>query len=44
MMKNQLPIYLNLILKKKGFTVFCAYDGDEALEKVEEVKPDLSAS
>jgi two-component system response regulator VicR len=32
---------LEFNLKKEGFTVFCAYDGDEALEKVEEVKPDL---
>ncbi|CAM3193077.1 response regulator YycF [Filibacter tadaridae] len=28
-------------LKKEGFNVFCAYDGEEALEKVEEVRPDL---
>jgi len=32
---------LEFNLKKEGFTVFCAYDGDEALERVEEVKPDL---
>ena len=32
---------LEFNLKKEGFIVFCAYDGDEALEKVEEVKPDL---
>ena len=32
---------LEFNLKKEGFTVFCAYDGDEALDKVEEVKPDL---
>lgn len=28
-------------LNKEGFDVYCAYDGDEALELVEEVKPDL---
>ncbi|WP_099225149.1 response regulator YycF [Listeria costaricensis] len=28
-------------LNKEGFEVFCAYDGDEALELVEEVQPDL---
>lgn len=32
---------LEFNLKKEGFTVFCAYDGEEALKKVEEVKPDL---
>ncbi|MFJ8264043.1 response regulator YycF [Rummeliibacillus sp. NPDC094406] len=32
-------LQFNLI--KEGYKVFCAYDGDEALEKVEEVKPDL---
>lgn len=32
---------LQFNLKKEGFTVHCAYDGEEALEKVEEVKPDL---
>jgi len=32
---------LEFNLKKEGFTVYCAYDGEEALEKVEEVKPDL---
>ena len=32
---------LEFNLKKEGFNVFCAYDGEEALEKVEEVKPDL---
>ncbi|WP_203248291.1 response regulator YycF [Sporosarcina beigongshangi] len=32
---------LEFNLKKEGFTVFCAYDGEEALEKAEEVKPDL---
>ncbi|EUJ21813.1 response regulator YycF [Listeria aquatica] len=28
-------------LNKEGFDVYCAYDGDEALELVEEVQPDL---
>ncbi|WP_050613500.1 response regulator YycF [Bacillus testis] len=28
-------------LKKEGFDVYCAYDGNEALEMVEEVQPDL---
>lgn len=32
---------LEFNLKKEGFTVHCAYDGEEALIKVEEVKPDL---
>lgn len=32
---------LQFNLKKEGFTVHCAYDGEEALEKVEEMKPDL---
>ena len=32
---------LEFNLKKEGFNVFCAYDGEEALEKVEEVKPDI---
>lgn len=32
---------LQFNLTKEGFTVHCAYDGEEALEKVEEVKPDL---
>ncbi|MCZ2259055.1 response regulator YycF [Sporosarcina sp. G11-34] len=32
---------LEFNLKKEGFTVHCAYDGEEALEKVEEVKPDI---
>ena len=32
---------LEFNLKKEGFDVYCAYDGNEALEKVEEVKPDL---
>ncbi|ETT88546.1 response regulator YycF [Viridibacillus sp. FSL R5-0477] len=32
-------LQFNLI--KEGYKVVCAYDGDEALEKVEEIKPDL---
>jgi len=32
---------LEFNLKKEGFDVYCAYDGNEALEKVEEVRPDL---
>lgn len=32
---------LEFNLKKEGFTVYCAYDGEEALEKVEEVQPDI---
>ncbi|QJE32042.1 response regulator YycF [Heyndrickxia coagulans] len=32
---------LQFNLTKEGYTVFCAYDGEEALEKVEEVQPDL---
>ncbi|QFG01016.1 DNA-binding response regulator [Psychrobacillus glaciei] len=32
---------LQFNLKKEGFQVFCAYDGDEALRKVEEIQPDL---
>ncbi|AJD92987.1 MULTISPECIES: response regulator YycF [Jeotgalibacillus] len=32
---------LQFNLKKEGYEVHCAYDGDEALEKVEEIKPDL---
>ncbi|EAK8912144.1 response regulator transcription factor [Listeria monocytogenes] len=28
-------------LNKEGFDVYCAYEGDEALELVEEVQPDL---
>src|SRR4051794_10610016 len=32
---------LEFNLKKEGFNVHCAYDGEEALQKVEEVKPDL---
>ncbi|MEW9501155.1 response regulator YycF [Jeotgalibacillus marinus] len=32
---------LQFNLKKEGYEVHCAYDGDEALVKIEEVKPDL---
>lgn len=32
---------LEFNLKKEGFKVFCAYDGEEALEMVDEVKPDI---
>ena len=32
---------LEFNLKKEGFNVYCAYDGEEALKKVEEVSPDL---
>lgn len=32
---------LQFNLKKEGFEVYCAYDGNEALEKVEELQPDL---
>lgn len=32
---------LQFNLTKEGFTVHCAYDGEEALEKVEEIQPDL---
>jgi len=32
-------LQFNLI--KEGYKVVCAYDGDEALKKVEEIKPDL---
>lgn len=32
---------LEFNLKKEGFEVFCAYDGLDALAKVEEIKPDL---
>ncbi|MBC1473940.1 response regulator transcription factor [Listeria grandensis] len=28
-------------LNKEGFDVYCAYDGDEAIELVEEIQPDL---
>ncbi|MFT8321604.1 MAG: response regulator YycF [Bacillus sp. (in: firmicutes)] len=32
---------LQFNLKKEGFEVYCAYDGNAAIEKVEEIKPDL---
>lgn len=32
-------LQFNLI--KEGYRVICAYDGDEALQKVEEEQPDL---
>ncbi|GIN86715.1 DNA-binding response regulator [Heyndrickxia sporothermodurans] len=32
---------LQFNLKKEGYTVYCAYDGDEAIKMVEEVNPDL---
>lgn len=32
---------LQFNLEKEGYKVVCAYDGNEALEKVEEVEPDL---
>lgn len=32
---------LEFNLKKEGFQVFCAYDGEEALQKVKEVQPDI---
>ncbi|RYM04633.1 response regulator transcription factor [Sporolactobacillus sp. THM7-7] len=32
---------LQFNLEKEGFQVVCAYDGDEALEKVEQEKPDM---
>lgn len=32
---------LQVTLEKSGFQVAVAYDGDEALEKVQEAKPDL---
>ena len=32
---------LQFNLLKEGYRVICAYDGDEALEKVEEEQPDL---
>lgn len=32
---------LQFNLKKEGYTVFCAYDGQQALDMVEEHKPDL---
>jgi two-component system response regulator VicR len=32
---------LQFNLKKEGYVVYCAYDGNEALQLVEEIKPDL---
>lgn len=32
---------LEFNLKKDGYNVYCAYDGNQALEMVEEIKPDL---
>ena len=32
---------LEFNLKNDGYEVICAYDGDEALKLVEEIKPDL---
>ncbi|RHW40409.1 DNA-binding response regulator [Neobacillus notoginsengisoli] len=32
---------LQFNLKKEGYTVYCAYDGNEAISMVEEVQPDL---
>ncbi|WP_053368601.1 response regulator YycF [Bacillus sp. FJAT-27245] len=32
---------LQFNLKKEGYNVFCAYDGNEAISMVEEVQPDL---
>ncbi|WEG12810.1 response regulator YycF [Pullulanibacillus sp. KACC 23026] len=32
---------LEFNLKKEGYEVVCAYDGDEALQKVEEERPDM---
>jgi len=32
---------LQFNLKKEGYAVYCAYDGNQALEMVEEVNPDL---
>lgn len=32
---------LQFNLKKEGYEVHCAYDGDEALQLIEEIKPDL---
>lgn len=32
---------LQFNLKKEGYNVICAYDGEQALQKVEETKPDL---
>ncbi len=32
---------LQFNLKKEGYDVYCAYDGDEAVQMAEEIKPDL---
>jgi two-component system response regulator VicR len=32
---------LQFNLKKEGYTVYCAYDGNQAIEMVEEINPDL---
>lgn len=32
---------LQFNLQKEGYTIYCAYDGEEALKMVEEVQPDL---
>lgn len=32
---------LQFNLKKEGYDVHCAYDGDQAVEMVEELQPDL---
>ncbi|QQZ09430.1 response regulator YycF [Heyndrickxia vini] len=32
---------LQFNLKKEGYTVYCAYDGEEAIRMVEEINPDL---
>ena len=32
---------LQFNLKKEGFDVYCAYDGNEAIKLVEELQPDL---
>ena len=32
---------LQFNLKKEGYDVFCAYDGNKALEMVEEIIPDI---
>lgn len=32
---------LQFNLKKEGYAVYCAYDGNQAIEMVEEINPDL---
>ncbi len=32
---------LQFNLRKEGYDVYCAYDGVEALQKVEDIQPDL---